>query len=617
MKMSRLFKHTLLTTIALFGVIALSTSLLSAWLLHKHLTAEYISKGRAIASSIASTSVEIMLNRDISTFQAMIDQYLDIEGVAYVFMVDDHGLIAAHTFVPSVPESLFRLKETRQAVTRRVDIVGFGSVLDVSQPILAGEAGYVHVGMDRDLIQNYIMHATFKVQGLLAVILALSIIVTYVMVNRVSRPLNDLMEYASKLAARDFSAKVDIRSKDEIGMLAGTMQTMARDLSVLIDGLEESVDRATTEHMDTLAHFRTIIDNLADGLLVTDNGGMITHYNPALLEMYGYGTNAPDLSGRDVSFLSPKGLEELAKGVIRGEEGAQVAEVRLSSGRTGKAVATSIHKHHGGAGEGLGVVFLIRDVTSEKEVDRMKTEFISMVSHELRTPLTSIMGFAKIVKKKLEKVIRPHLNMGAPKVRRSSEQILGNMDIIISESLRLTELVNDTLDISKMDDGKVEWKMEEHDLKGIFEQSLASSVTLFSEKRLEWSMYVPDDLPKVVVDWDRMIQVMVNLISNAVKFTDKGGVKLVAELRRNEILVSVRDTGCGIPKEEQKHIFQRFKQVGDTLTDKPKGTGLGLPICKHIVEVHGGSIWVESAPGKGSFFFFSIPLRPEKKPAEQ
>ncbi len=616
MKMSRLFKHTLLMTVALFGIIAFSTSLLSAWLLHKHLTAEYISKGRAIASSIASTSVEILLNRDISTFQAMIDQYLDIEGVAYVFMVDDEGVIAAHTFVPSVPQSLRRLKTTQGTVTRRVDITGFGSVIDISQPILAGEAGWVHVGMDRELIQNYIMHATFKGQGLLAVILALSIGVAYVMVNRISRPLNELMEYSSKLAARDFSAKVEIRSRDEIGMLAGTMQTMAHDLSVLIDGLEESVDRATTEHMDTLAHFRTIIDNLADGLLVTDNNGRITHYNPALLEMYGYGSNAPDLSGRDISFLSPRGLEELAEGVVGGDAGAQVAEVLLSSGRTGKAVATAIHKHHGGKGEGLGVVFLIRDITSEKEVDRMKTEFISMVSHELRTPLTSIMGFAKIVRKKLEKVIKPHLNMGAPKVRRSSEQIMGNMDIIISESLRLTELVNDTLDISKMDDGKVEWKMVENDLRGIFEQSLASSVTLFTEKRLEWSMYVPDDLPKVVVDWDRMIQVMVNLISNAVKFTDKGGIKLLAERRNSEVLVSVRDTGCGIPREEHKRIFERFKQVGDTLTDKPKGTGLGLPICKHIVEMHGGSIWVESMPGKGSSFFFSLPLRPREKPAD-
>jgi DNA-binding response OmpR family regulator len=142
----------------------------------------------------------------------------------------------------------------------------------------------------------------------------------------------------------------------------------------------------------------------------------------------------------------------------------------------------------------------------------------------------------------------------------------------------------------------------------ILDRATAATASLFEQKKLPLLKEVEPDLPAVVGDRDRLIQVVINLISNAVKFTDTGGVTCRAARRNGEIVISVQDTGLGISAADQPKVFEKFKQVGDTLTDKPKGTGLGLPICKEIVEHHGGRIWVESEPGKGSTFSFTVPV---------
>jgi CheY-like chemotaxis protein len=150
--------------------------------------------------------------------------------------------------------------------------------------------------------------------------------------------------------------------------------------------------------------------------------------------------------------------------------------------------------------------------------------------------------------------------------------------------------------------------MEFSDLEEIVDQSTASTRALFHHKDIELVRELEPGLPRVRLDHDRIIQVLVNLISNAVKFTSHGHVRLSVSRRGDDILVGIHDTGVGIAYEDQQSVFERFKQVGDTLTEKPRGTGLGLPICRHIVETHGGRIWVESVPGEGSSFWFTLPL---------
>lgn len=244
---------------------------------------------------------------------------------------------------------------------------------------------------------------------------------------------------------------------------------------------------------------------------------------------------------------------------------------------------------------------------SAEIANRAKSDFLSVVSHELRTPLTSVLGFAKLIKKKLDTIVFPEIKTEDKKVQKTIKQVEDNLDIIVSEGERLTNLINDVLDLAKLEAGKIEWKLEPSFLTEIIEQAIAATSALFLTKPLKLIQDIEAELPPIVADKDRLIQVIINLISNAVKFTTEGSIICRVKKTNKEVIISIIDTGIGIATEDQKQVFEKFKQVGDTLTDKPKGTGLGLSICKQIVEYHGGRISVESELGKGSNFCFTLP----------
>jgi GAF domain-containing protein/CheY-like chemotaxis protein len=239
-----------------------------------------------------------------------------------------------------------------------------------------------------------------------------------------------------------------------------------------------------------------------------------------------------------------------------------------------------------------------------------KSAFLAGVSHELRTPLTSVLGFAKIIQKRLETRVFPHVSMDNPKVRSATQQISENLAIIVSEGERLTSLINNLLDLAKIESGKLEWRLEELDIADVLRRAISATASLFEGKEVSLVEDLPENLPLIHGDRNRLIQVVINLISNAVKFTERGTVTCRVRQDDGEILVSISDTGMGIPEDYLEKVFEKFVQVGDTLSNKPKGTGLGLPICKEIIEHHGGRIWVESRLGQGSTFSFTLPAGP-------
>ena len=259
--------------------------------------------------------------------------------------------------------------------------------------------------------------------------------------------------------------------------------------------------------------------------------------------------------------------------------------------------------------EVLGRILVLHDITRERELARMKTDFTSTVSHELRTPLTSILGFAKLIERRFRDVVMTSWSPETKKQVRAAGQISKNLGVIISESKRLTKLINDVLDISKMEAGKVDWNFKKCSASDILEQAINATNGLFASKpSVALVQGIPAVLPPVVADADRVIQVVINLISNAVKFTDEGQITIEVEEKWSSLIIRVQDQGTGISETDQALVFDKYKQVGDVITDKPTGTGLGLPISKEIVEMHGGRIWVESELGVGSTFAFSIPL---------
>jgi signal transduction histidine kinase len=244
-----------------------------------------------------------------------------------------------------------------------------------------------------------------------------------------------------------------------------------------------------------------------------------------------------------------------------------------------------------------------------KKSDMLKTEFLSNISHELKTPLVSILGFTKVIQKKIDAAITPAIAEANPKTQKSIKQVKDNLEIILSESQRLTKIVEHVLDITNLEAEKVVWNMQQIDIKEIVKSAVADLTPIAQSKNLPIVNDLEANLPEVIGDRNRIFQVISYLLDNALKFTEEGKIICTASQRDGQVIVSVIDTGIGISKDDQDGIFEKFKQVGDILTSKPQGTGLGLPICKEIVKHHSGKIWVESKLSEGSTFSFSLPLQ--------
>ena len=391
------------------------------------------------------------------------------------------------------------------------------------------------------------------------------------------------------------------------------LQESERSLEAKVHVRTAELAEARDQALEASRYLTAVIDNLAEGLLVTDITGRITHSNPALANMFDLGEE--QLVGQPCQEMFRGPVSELISKTSSHPTQVLTAEVELSGGAVGMATATAILKDGQvgpeNRGNQLGSVVLVRDITAERQIDQMKTEFLSTVSHELRTPLTSVLGFARINQKRLEERIIPAVRSDEPRVLRAIEQVRSNTKIILAEGERLTTLINDVLDLAKIEAGRVEWDMRPLQVGEVFERAISGTSSLFEDRDLKLIKRIDEELPQIVGDKNRLIQVLVNLISNAVKFTPRGSVTVRAARTNGELQISVVDTGVGISPSDQAKVFEKFKQAGDTLTEKPAGTGLGLPICKEIIEHHGGRIWVESKAGQGSTFAFTLPIPTE------
>ena len=365
----------------------------------------------------------------------------------------------------------------------------------------------------------------------------------------------------------------------------------------------------------------TIIENMSDALFVLDDGDRIVDCNPAAQRFAGRGVRSA--VGLPIAQVLP--VWSALIGDATAAETHREVDITLpvaAGGDRNYELRVSPVQRKGS--QVAGRIVLLHDITERKQAEQelhqakavaeaasqAKGAFLATVSHELRTPLTSVLGFAKLIKRRLVEVVGPAVPAAEPKVRRALQQVVDNVDIIVAEGERLTTLINDVLDLAKIESGKVEWHMQPVALGEIIARAIAATTSLSGAKGLEVHTESEDVLPTVVGDPDRLIQVVINLLSNAIKFTDHGAITCRARRVDGAIEVSVTDTGEGIAPEDQGKVFEQFVQVGDTLTGKPKGTGLGLPICKQIVEHHGGRIWVDSELGRGSIFAFTLPITP-------
>jgi signal transduction histidine kinase/CheY-like chemotaxis protein len=252
-----------------------------------------------------------------------------------------------------------------------------------------------------------------------------------------------------------------------------------------------------------------------------------------------------------------------------------------------------------GNGTYIGMVLTLHDITAEREIAQMKNEFVSTVSHELRTPLTSIKGYVDLI-----------LDGDAGEVDEIQREFLG---IVKENADRLVALINDMLDISRIESGRVRLKLEPTPIEDVIAGTLDSFRAVLEQSGRTVKTRVPANLPRVKADRDRVGQVLMNFVSNALKYSPNGGVVVISARHAGDrVNVSVQDHGMGITREDQKQLFTKFYRIDNALTREIGGTGLGLSICKSIIELHGGKVWVRSKMGEGSTFTFSLPVAPRE-----
>ncbi|MFP4394145.1 MAG: ATP-binding protein [Anaerolineales bacterium] len=403
------------------------------------------------------------------------------------------------------------------------------------------------------------------------------------------------------------------------------VHTRTQELETAYQNLEE-------EH----AKLDVVLRNVADALVVTDLAGCITLVNPAFEKLVGNSHVA--LTGKQLGAIFPD--ETLASAVQAARESAPLV-ITVDAKWQQHIYRASACALTGETYRIEGVVTILRDITREVEISQMKDEFVSMVSHELRTPMTSVIGFSKLIQKQFHRNIQPALPSDDKRSQRASQRIADNLDIIVSEGDRLTRLINDVLDVAKMESGNLQWQIGEVDLCTVLESSIAAINSLARQKKLLIKMELAEDLPVLYGDHDRLVQVATNLLSNAVKFTDEGRILVRAQqmeagaefashglrfptgvcdgpLEQPMAVISVIDTGVGIAEEDALYVFEKFHQVGNNRNGSRRpGTGLGLPICRQIVEFHGGKIWGESELGRGSRFIFTLPIETSKQVIEE
>jgi len=368
-----------------------------------------------------------------------------------------------------------------------------------------------------------------------------------------------------------------------------------------------------------------MFDSVNDGIVVARLDGTILKVNESAAKMHGFASQYEMLGKNALELAAPaehkKMLRNMRRAVKQGKvSGVEYTLVKADGAEFPAELSTSALRDV--SGKVFGHVTVARDITERKqmlealkqkmeelriayqrlkEMDQLKDSFLSTVSHELRTPLTSIKSFSEIL-------------LTYDEDRETQKEFL---NIIKEESDRLTRLINDFLDLSKIESGRMQWETVELSVAEVIKTSINAAQSLAVKANLEVKTEISPRLPTVMCDRDRLVQVVTNLLSNSIKFTPDGGkIRVKARVLKHDeskekadmVVVSVTDSGIGIDPKDHQGVFEKFKQVGDTLTDKPKGTGLGLPICKEIIEYFKGKLWVESALGKGSTFFFSLPI---------
>ena len=441
--------------------------------------------------------------------------------------------------------------------------------------------GAVYVRSDLTSINNFL--AQSKTIFIQAIILALvvTIVLGFILARSITDPINSVTQTVQKMSQGDFTTEVDVRSDDEIGQLAEMFNLLRRKL-----------DFTLTEISNEKNKLGTILQYMADGLIAIDLDGSVIHVNPAARQMLHIALDA-DVSHFSYHQIMGRLSDNLALEKIRENCDADGGQDIF---RYGSAIIALRYDHFKDEeGTDIGIIIIMQDITERQKLEDMQTDFVANVSHELRTPLTTIKSYAET------------LLDGAVTDKETQDQFL---EIINKETDRMTRLVKELLQLSRLDHRQEPMDIKEGNLIALL-NSVSSKMVMTARQKAQtiFCEYDQNEDIRVMFDKDMIEQVLQNIFSNSIKYTQEGGEITVRTTSGDGVVnVSISDNGIGIPAEAIPRIFERFYRVDKARSRAMGSTGLGLAISKQIVEEHGGSIVCESEEGKGTCMTLTLPL---------
>jgi two-component system, OmpR family, sensor histidine kinase ResE len=449
------------------------------------------------------------------------------------------------------------------------------SIIGVPLHMGQGENGAVFIYQSMEDVQATTRSTTKFILLVAGVAIILTTIFAFFLSTRITAPLRKMREAAFEVARGKFDTKVPILSHDEIGELATAFNQMGRQLKFNMNALSQEKEQLSS-----------ILSSMADGVITFNRDGTILITNPPADRFLQYWYYESGENSSNIEAIPSKVMELFQLAVDT--ENEQIGEISLQ-GRYWVILVSPLYSNR----FIRGAVAVIRDMTEERQLEKMRKDFIANVSHELRTPISMLQGYSEAI---------------VDDIAESQEEKKEMAKVIYDESLRMGRLVNELLDLARMEAGHIQLMNEDVNLSSFLNRIVHKFQGLARDNRIHLGVEIENDIPVISFDPDRIEQVLTNLIDNAIRHTPEGGsVKLTGKLEEMGARVEVSDSGSGIPEEDLPFVFERFYKADKARTRGRTGTGLGLAIAKNIIDAHRGHISVQSKIGQGTTFSFLLP----------
>jgi len=485
---------------------------------------------------------------------------------------EDRTRMDNHLYRPEVQQALAegQGKSIRFSRTTGYDMLYVARRVTVGQTTV----GFVRLALSLEQVESHVAHLHLAVLTAVLVATALAGLLAVLIAGSITRPIRALAGVAERIVSGDLQARLFPTTRDEVGQLTAAFNRMADHMQEKMAALEQEGSRLAA-----------ILEHMADGVIITDTEGRVLRVNAAAATMLGtFEAGAEPLTFAQLA-RHHRLIDLWRRCVESGKEQADLLELTYPQEATLQAIITPIEE-----AEASSILVILQDLTRLRKLERVRRDFVSNVSHELRTPLASL------------KALVDTLRDGALEDPVAARRFLNKIEVEVDA---LAQLVTELLELARIESGQTPLRLQPVSVAEIVGPPVERLSLQAERAGLELRLSLPEGLPLVLADAERARQVVTNLLHNAIKFTPAGSIEVAAVRQGDEVVISVRDTGVGISREDLPRIFERFYKADRARSGG--GTGLGLAIAKHVVQAHGGRIWAESEEGKGSTFSFTLP----------